>query len=425
MTRIIVIADDFTGALDTSVQFSRQGMSTTAYSSWPQDGIPIHEAEVTAINANTRHLPPEQAYEKTAVIVRFALDQGIGCIYKKTDSALRGNLGSELEAVLNTSGQNALYFLPAYPKNNRTTVNGIHYLNGVEIAQTVFGRDPFEPVTESSVAAVIAQQSAVNTQVISFDGINKISAPENPSIYIIDASTDQDILTFCESLKKHPRDECQCLLLAGCAGLAQFVPMLLTEDSPMASPAPIQRSGKDPVFNRRLRALLLVSGSLNPITLEQISKARAEGVTCYSLSSSRELVPGFVTTQAGRGLAEDIRSDLRKRQKVIISTDGVLKGAGFARGTQRSSIAVALAQLTHAVLNGLEEYALAVFGGDTSAEVINQMFGGGVMPLKEIQPGVVLSTCKNSQGTPVQLITKSGGFGSPDVIKQITGFFSL
>ena len=69
--------------------------------------------------------------------------------YKKTDSALRGNIGAELSAALDGSGAGVLSFLPAFPRMNRTTAAGIHYIDGIPAAKSVFGQDPFNPVKES------------------------------------------------------------------------------------------------------------------------------------------------------------------------------------------------------------------------------------------------------------------------------------
>lgn len=84
---------------------------------------------------------------------------GIPYIYKKTDSALRGNIGCELNAVMDASGEACLIFAPAFPQMGRVTRRGIHYIDGVPVADSVFGKDPFEPVTESSVREIVRKQS--------------------------------------------------------------------------------------------------------------------------------------------------------------------------------------------------------------------------------------------------------------------------
>ena len=76
-------------------------------------------------------------------------------IYKKTDSVLRGNIGAELSAALQASEAEYLAFVPSYPAMNRITKNGIHYVDEIPLSESIFGRDPFNPVTESDVAKLI------------------------------------------------------------------------------------------------------------------------------------------------------------------------------------------------------------------------------------------------------------------------------
>ena len=66
MLKLLVIADDFTGALDTGVQFSKQGIQTLVSTETvvQYDALP-QEIEVLVLNTESRHLTFEQAYEKT------------------------------------------------------------------------------------------------------------------------------------------------------------------------------------------------------------------------------------------------------------------------------------------------------------------------------------------------------------------------
>lgn len=59
------------------------------------------------------------------------------------------------------SGHDKVYFLPGYPKIDRCTVNGTHYIQGQLLEKSVFGQDPFEPVKLSYIPDIIAQQTAL------------------------------------------------------------------------------------------------------------------------------------------------------------------------------------------------------------------------------------------------------------------------
>jgi len=95
MIKLLVIADDFTGAVDTGVQFKAKGTLVLVGSGGvcKMDRLPP-EVQVLIIDAETRHVSLEKAYEVVGNIVQEAVRAGIPCIYKKTDSGLRGNIGS-------------------------------------------------------------------------------------------------------------------------------------------------------------------------------------------------------------------------------------------------------------------------------------------------------------------------------------------
>ena len=107
MTFLLIIADDFTGALDTGVQFAACGISTKVVVD-PETDLSGDRAQVLVVDTETRHLP---AGEARSVVLRLAVrarKAGIPYIYKKTDSALRGNIGAELEAVAEQSPEGQL-----------------------------------------------------------------------------------------------------------------------------------------------------------------------------------------------------------------------------------------------------------------------------------------------------------------------------
>ncbi len=147
MIRLLIIADDFTGALDTGVKFAEKGAEVRVIVGEACEFEKTDpQVSVLVVDAETRHLQAKEAYEKVASLVKKARDAKIPYIYKKTDSALRGNVGSELAAVLAAGKASVLPFVPAFPKMGRTTEQGIHYIDGIPVSESVFGSDPFEPV---------------------------------------------------------------------------------------------------------------------------------------------------------------------------------------------------------------------------------------------------------------------------------------
>ena len=92
MIKLLMIADDFSGALDAGVQFAARGAATRVVTDLDCDFLET-DAEVLVMVAETRHLPPQKAYDVVYHVARNAREAGVPYIYKKTDSALRGECG--------------------------------------------------------------------------------------------------------------------------------------------------------------------------------------------------------------------------------------------------------------------------------------------------------------------------------------------
>ena len=160
MLLLLILADDFTGALDTGVQFAACGIPTRVVVGEQVD-LAASDAAVLVVDTETRHLPAAEAYAVIAKLTRDAMSAGVFSIYKKTDSALRGNIGAELSALLKTSEERQLPFLPAFPQIDRVTRDGVHYISGVPVTESPFGIDPFEPVRHARVTELIGEQTDV------------------------------------------------------------------------------------------------------------------------------------------------------------------------------------------------------------------------------------------------------------------------
>ena len=94
MISLLVLADDFTGALDTGVQFVKQGIKTEVLTVKDLD-FTAYDTDVLVINTETRHLSGSETFAIISNLVKKAKEAGVKYVYKKTDSALRGNIGAE------------------------------------------------------------------------------------------------------------------------------------------------------------------------------------------------------------------------------------------------------------------------------------------------------------------------------------------
>ncbi len=404
---LLIIADDFTGALDAGVQVAQKGYCTTVLDHKRlKDADTFSDAEVVCVSTESRHLQPEEAYERVfQTVQRFG--KKVPLFYKKTDSALRGNIGSELAAVMAAAGEQTACFVPAYPSNGRTTINGIQYINGLRAEESVFGQDPFEPVKSSYIPALFSAQ----TDLMPFLVVDDMETPheQQKSVYIFDAATEQDLLAAVDKIHRWG----SMRVFAGCAGFAEKISAFFT-----ARPSVPEASRRN-----RTAPLLIVSGSQNPITIAQIAKAEEAGLPVHWLHTVKELRETFCDLPMAEGFVQTVCRDLQQQGTAIISVAQEKNIDILDSGTRerrRQQVCQAIGRLVGRVTARQQEYDIAVFGGDTIAGITEALFDGIVYPVQEFDAGIVLSIVKDDADRSHYLISKSGGFGSEDTVISLT-----
>lgn len=406
---LLIIADDFTGALDTGVQFAARGIKTRVVVG--ADAALTHQnADVLVVDTETRHLPAAQAYAAVEGLVQRAKYAGFAYLYKKTDSALRGNVGAELAALLSASSSRQLAFLPAFPQMNRVTKNGVQYIDGVPVTESPFGVDPFEPVRHAAVTDLLAEQTdlpAASFPALAADG----SVPAEDGILVFDAATVDELRSTGRALLNNGG----LRVLAGCAGFGAVLPELLG------------LGGVDVTCPTLDPRLLVICGSVNAITLAQLDKAEQAGFTRLRLTPHQKLMPDYWRSADGRMTLDHIEETLAAHPYNIIETNDeggneptatAADALGLTREEMRVRIASGVGQLVGALFASPAVGTLLLTGGDTLLQCMNSVGVHELEPICEMEHGVVLARF-GCGGTTRYVITKSGGFGQADLLTAL------
>ncbi len=403
--RLLILADDFTGALDTGVRLARAGVPTqVATLRGGGRRLPGCESPALVIDMESRHVSPAEAARRVHGLARSGMSQGVRFFYKKTDSTLRGNIGAELSALLSATGEDRLFFVPALPTAGRTTVNGVALVNGIPLHRTDFAADPLDPVTESEVSAIIGRQSRVVVENVSRGSELPVREDAAKRILVFDAETDVDLEEIGRRMKPHgvPR------AIAGCSGFASILPELL--DLPRAPLAPV----------RLAPPMLAVCGSLNEVSRGQVRHAEHSGIPSHFLDP-RFVGMGAKRRTFRRDLALRIASALTSTGAAILTTQ--TSGAGYAAfkgssGRSGRAVAGAVAGVVREVMSFARPSTLVLFGGDTAFGIVDALGIEGFQPVREISQGVVVSRARQG-GRDLFLVTKAGGFGEADILVRI------
>lgn len=154
MANWFVIADDLTGAAEIAGIAWHSGCTVKLLTGGSGDG---HTGEdVLVVNADTRNMDPEDAAGHISEVLQYGGYQEDRKLFLKTDSLLRGNVGSEILAALSATSFSSCLLVPANPSKQRIIRDGNYYIDNTLLAETEYRNDPEYPRTTSDVAEMLA-----------------------------------------------------------------------------------------------------------------------------------------------------------------------------------------------------------------------------------------------------------------------------
>jgi len=145
---IAVIADDITGAAEIAGVGLSFGMRVALVFDI-KGSLP--EVDLLVYATDTRSLTANAAVEETNRVIRQLKGAGCDIIFKKTDSALRGHVVAELEAILQEAALSRAIYVPENPSKGRIVRDGIYYIDEIPLDRTGFAHDPEYPAFSADV----------------------------------------------------------------------------------------------------------------------------------------------------------------------------------------------------------------------------------------------------------------------------------
>ena len=416
--RVLIIADDLTGSLDTGVHFAESGLRT-AVVGVERSAAVAPGCRAVVVNTESRHTSAQDAALRISAAVDAFARGPATVIYKKTDSTLRGNIAAEFAALLAHRHGRSIVFAPALPAQGRTTSAGVHYVHGTPLAKTDFARDPVNPITTSVIAELLTGANIPEVvQCTPTDLETTLLSSLEGSVLVVDAASEEDLAQIAAVCRAHPKR----VIPAGSAGLAHHL---------LADMAAGDTSS--PAILSLPRPRILVSGSLNPVALAQSAEAIALGLADVELSPD---VAAALIDAATRAKANPPTTAAGARAAAVITNAAEALAAGHdlclrtvldrehaqqwserfrASSTidrpMHVSLPAAYGQLVRKIMDGTRIGTLVVFGGDTLNGILDALAVPAIEPIAQIMPGVVRSEI-DAEGYRLTLITKAGGFGA-------------
>ncbi|CAH2603161.1 putative D-threonate kinase [Rhodovastum atsumiense] len=351
-----LVADDLTGALDSAACFAARAGQVAVFWAPPAGALPAS----AALDIATRE-QDKKATAATAAAFAAALAPTPDTVaFWKLDSLLRGHGATGLAAGLQKLRPAHCLIAPAFPFQGRITRAGQQY------ARDGAGWRPVgEPLHDT-----LARHGIVVTLVRPGDTVP-------PGVSLWDAETEDDL----HQIATAGRALSGPVLWSGSGGLAALL-----------AGAPADLDGPFPA------PLLGLFGSDHPVTAAQLREARAHHLP---------LAGGDAASAAG----------LAAR---LTATGTALASFDLPAGTDRVAAAAWIDRELSALLPRLAPpRTLVVAGGETLRAICTALGATHLEVRGQLQPGVPCSIMRGGAWDGVVVVSKSGAFGAPDLLRRI------
>ncbi|MFC4802252.1 four-carbon acid sugar kinase family protein [Neobacillus sp. GCM10023253] len=419
--KLAVIADDLTGANDTGVQFAKQGLNTTVLFAETQLQPAHLSADVIVLNSDSRALSAEKAYEAVFNLAAQLNKLSVSKVFKKIDSTMRGNIGPEIDAVMDAYKLKTSFVVPAFPKSNRVTTNGYHYVNGVLLEETPIAQDPVCPVTESYLPKLLQEQSKREVTFISISDVQKgkshlsekikdLSSGDSSKIIVVDATTDEELKMIVEAAEILEEN----FLWVGSAGIAYH----------------LFNTGKREEVLRHQQSddrlpVLVVAGSVNPVIDRQIQvlkdKFHVEEIVIspeeffYEDRRKREIER---VVKAGQALLDkgDLVVTTNRERETINRVKGLQQKLGISNFDVGYTIAESMGVIAGQLIDSKSICGAILTGGDIAGATCKVLNGEGIRVIGEVEAGIPYGKLFGGFFDGLPLVTKAGAFGTDQAL---------
>jgi len=401
MPRLLILADDLSGAADCAAALVSSGFSASVVLASLEE---TRDCEILSIDCNTRHLEPEAAASRLAeIFLPYAKNREL-LLYKKLDSTLRGNVAIELAAILatrrksfSTEPQAVVLLAPAFPARGRTTVDGHQFIHGVPLHESEIWKH--EQSSSSTHIPSMLESAGLRTLQLDLKLVRSErkllqkamnSFATTFDVIVCDAETDEDLYSIMSASLSLDRE----IIWAGSAGLAYHLSNALeirNENSVAAYPL----SFHGPI--------LIVIASMSSMAKHQIEVLGATSTVKILPVDSYVLIAGCNTPEWSQ-YAMDLEAMLRAGHDVVVTPKADTQ-LSSEHGRSISS-ALGVMMTPFADVAGV----LIASGGETARAVLDAWGVKGIQMIEEIEPGLPLSVTKGCNKS-LLVVTKAGAFG--------------
>lgn len=423
MPQCVVIADDLTGGNATGVLLKKMNYQAyTVMNTESMDLQALEDCDCVIYPTDSRSVAPEVAYQRVYDICSLLKDDAVKVYSNRIDSTLRGNLGSETDAMLDCLGEDYIAIVaPCFPASGRIVIGGYMLVNGLPLHKTDIAIDPKTPVKVSEVEVLFHEQSKYKTASILMKDlmhgkhyladVMKAHVAEGCRILVVDCVTQEDLDLIAD------------------AAITSKLKIVAVD--PGVFTATLSRKLITPTQKKEKNRILAVVGSVNPNTKAQMEELWLSQRIHNVFVKTRELLESeeqrsaeiqrviheilevshlnTVSTVTGDGIYPENRIDFQPyMEKYHCSMDDVT-----------DKINSAFAEIAYGIFQTQPEYkGLYTSGGDVTVAVCKKFQTAGLSLSDEVLPLAAYGQFLTGDFAGIHIITKGGSQGERDAINR-------
>jgi uncharacterized protein YgbK (DUF1537 family) len=299
--------------------------------------------------------------------------------------------------LLTCLGASAAIIAPAFPKLGRHTIDGVHRVHGVPLADTEYARTQTRTQRTSHLPELLApgdDKRPVHLAWQVIDGGVAVVAQwlqdrldESSQLITADAADERHLDILTQTVLPLAGK----VLMVGSAGWAERLAIAYKGLMTDMTAAP---------------GALGVVGSLRAIATRQVQVASQAGVTVVQFSSSTTHAMAGETAGDWQALTQALAAG---QSAVIWTHPGDLRTVARPAGQR---VLRSVAAKVRELLSTTPVSGLVLVGGDTAQATLRALHASGLMLVGEVAPGLPYGRLLDGPFAGLPTATKAGGFGA-------------
>lgn len=421
MPQCVVIADDLTGANATGVSLTKINFKTyTVMNAERLELANLAGADCVVYPTDSRAVESKVAYNRVYNVARVLMRDEVKVYSKRIDSTLRGNLGSETDALLDALGGGTVAMVvPCFPQAHRMLVGGFLLVDSLPLHKTAAALDPKNPIQTSLAAARFRAQSKYPVASIYLDdlalGVQAVAEKivrlrdEGARTIVFDSITQEDMELIADAV------------------IASGVPFAAVD--PGVFTATISRKLITPALVKREQRILAAVGSVNAVARGQVEQLLlSQNVHNVYIETGELLENDERRAREIARVAHELLEGCESFEVCSIVGVGImperrvafepfLKRYGCTADELSLRINSAIAEMVHLILTSDKGFhGLYTCGGDITLAVCKRLGTAGLRLLDEVVPLAAYGELMGGELEGIKVVTKGGMVGDRDAI---------